>query len=104
MFDAELIRRMTDSLILKLFKLILPILIRYHSNYPQQSLLFQLYILLNNPYIFNYYFKMSKISTQHQSSANIKKQTSLAEKNSRSKTKPPPKDVANLGNQIIKID
>lgn len=47
---------------------------------------------------------MSKISTQHQSSANIKKQTSLAEKNSRSKTKPPPKDVANLGNQIIKID
>ena len=39
---------------------------------------------------------MSKISTQ-QSQGTLKKQTSLAEKNTKSKAKPPPKEVANSG-------
>lgn len=40
---------------------------------------------------------MSKISTQ-QSTATLKKQTSLADKNSKNKTKPPPKEVENSAN------
>ena len=37
---------------------------------------------------------MSKISTQ-QSQGTLKKQTSLADKNTKSKAKPPPKEAAN---------
>ena len=46
---------------------------------------------------------MSKISTQ-QSAATLKKQTSLADKNTKSKAKPQPKELANVPTPLIKID
>lgn len=46
---------------------------------------------------------MSKINTQ-QSAATLKKQTSLADKNTKSKAKPPSKELGIAGSPLIKMD